>query len=192
MVPVPRASEHIHDLSGALFYTKIDVQSGYNNVHIKGGDEEKATFKMRYRLFEPRVMFFGLTNSPAMFQTMMNLIYRDIILKHEALGTTIRVYIDDIGIATRTTLTDHIAAVRDVLHVAKTHDLFFSLDKCLFHAPEMDYLGVILGRGVTRMDPVKISGIKDWPMPTKVKDVRSFLGFCNFYCVFIQNFANHA
>ena len=48
-------------------------------------------------------------------------------------------------------------------------------------APEMDYLGVILRKGVTRMDPVKISGIKDWPMPTKVKDVRSFLSFCNFY-----------
>ena len=181
MAPVPRASEHIHDLGGALFYTKINVRSGYNNVCIKEGDEEKAMFKTRYGLFEPRVMFFGLTNSPATFQTMMNFIYRDVTLKHEALGTTIQVYIDDIGIATRTTLADHIAAVWDVLHIAQTHNLFFSLDKCLFHALEMDYLGVILGRGVTHMDPVKISGIKDWPTPTKVKDVRSFLGFCNFY-----------
>ena len=185
MAPVPRASEHIHDLGGALFYTKIDVRSGYNNVRIKEGDKEKATFKMRYGLFEPRVMFFGLTNSPATFQTMMNFIYHDITLKHEALGTTIQVYIDDIGITTHTTLTDHVVAVRDVLNVAHTHDLFFSLDKCLFHAPEMDYLGVILGRGVTRMDPVKISGIKDWPTPTKVKDIRSFLSFLqlllNFY-----------
>src|SRR5258707_10626122 len=52
--------------------------------------------------------------------------------------------------------------------------------------------GVILGRGVTRMDPVKISGIKDWPTPTKVKDVRSFLGFCNFYHIFIKGFSKHA
>ena len=185
MAPVPRASEHIHDLGGALFYTKIDVRSGYNNVRIKEGDEEKAAFKTRYGLFEPRVMFFGLTNSPATFQMMMSFIYRDVTLKHEVLGTSIRVYIDDIGVATRTTLADHIAAVQDVLRVAQTHDLFFSLDKCLFHAPEMDYLGVILGRGVTRMDPVKISSIKDWPMPTKVKDVQSFLGFCNFYRIFI-------
>src|SRR5258708_5808781 len=80
----------------------------------------------------------------------------------------------------------------NVLQVAETHDLFFSLEKCLFHAPEMDYLGVILGRGVTRMDPIKISGIKDWPMPTKVKDVHSFLGFCNFYRIFIKGFSKHA
>src|SRR5260370_2038275 len=72
------------------------------------------------------------------------------------------------------------------------NDLFFSLDKCLFDVTEMDYLGVILGRGVTCMDPIKISGIKDWPTPTKVKDVRSFLGFCNFYCIFIKGFSKHA
>ena len=136
MAPVPRASEHIHDLSSALFYTKINVRSRYNNVRIKEGDEEKATFKTRYGLFEPRVMFFGLTNSPATFQTMMYFIYWDVTLKHKALGTTIRVYIDDIGIATHTTLVDHIVAVQDILHVAQTHDLFFSLDKCLFHVPK--------------------------------------------------------
>src|SRR5258708_26744884 len=80
----------------------------------------------------------------------------------------------------------------DVLQVTKTHDLFFSLNKCLFHAPEMDYLGVILGRGVTCMDPVKISGIKDWPMPTKkAKDICSFLGFCNFYHIFFNGFSKH-
>src|SRR5258708_21021163 len=56
----------------------------------------------------------------------------------------------------------------------------------------MDYLGVILGRGVTCMDPVKISGIKDWPTLTKVKDVHSFLGFCNFYHIFIKGFSKHA
>src|SRR5260370_15234708 len=102
---------------------------------------------------------------------MTNPIYHNTILKHKPLGTTICIYIDNIGIATRTNLDDPVQAMSDILHVAKVHDLFFSLDKCLFHVPEMDYLGVILGRGVTRMDPVKISGIKDWPMPTKVKDI---------------------
>ena len=121
----------------------------------------------------------------------MDNIFRDIILKHEPLGTTIRVYIDDIGITTRTSLQDHITAVHDVLSVAHTYDLFFSLKKCLFHAPKMNHLGVILGRGVTCMDPVKISGIRDWPTPTKVKDIQSFLGFCKFYCIFIWGFATH-
>jgi len=58
---------------------------------------------------------------------------------------------DDIGIATQTNMTDHIVAVQDVLQVAEQHDLFFKPEKCLFHAPSMDYLGVILEKGVTRM-----------------------------------------
>src|SRR5258708_22073095 len=133
MAPIPWASEHIHDLGGALYYTKIDVRSGYNNIRIQEGDEEKAAFKTKYGLFEPTVMFFGLCNLPATFQTMMNFIYRDTILKYKSQGTTIRVYIDNIGIATRTTLKDHIQAITDVLQVAEQHDLFFSLKKCLFH-----------------------------------------------------------
>jgi hypothetical protein len=56
----------------------------------------------------------------------------------------------------------------------------------------MDYLGVILEKGIMRMDPVKIAGIKNWPTPTKVKDIRSFLGFCNFYRPFIRGFAHIA
>jgi hypothetical protein len=99
---------------------------------------------------------------------------------------------DDIAIATTRTLQDHIDAVRDVLRVAEQNDLYFKLSKCTFHASSIDYLGVIIEKGMTRMDPVKIAGIKNWPIPTKVKDVRSFLGFCNFYRTFIRGFAHLA
>jgi hypothetical protein len=105
---------------------------------------------------------------------------------------------DDIAIATKhaqdspSNLTAHIAAVTDVLQVALDHDLYFKPKKCVFHAPRIDYLGVILEKGVTRMDPVKISGIRDWPVPKNVKEVRSFLGFCNFYRPFIRGFATVA
>src|SRR5712664_424430 len=119
-------------------------------------------------------MYFGLTNSPATFQTMMNHLCRDIIIKHEARGTTIRVYMDDIGIATRTNVEGHIEAVRDVLQVALDNDLYFKPEKCSFHAPSMDYLGVILEKGVTRMDPIKIAGVNNWPIPKTVKDIQSF------------------
>ncbi len=119
----------------------------------------------------------------------MNYIYRDVILKHKPLGTTIRVYMDDIGIATRTNLQDHINAVHDVLEVAQLHDLYFKPEKCLFHAPSMDYLGVILEKGVTRMDPAKIAGVDTWPTPQNATDVRRALGFFNFYRPFIKGFA---
>ena len=190
--PLPLISELMTDLSGAHIFSKLDVRWGYNNIRIKAGDEHKAAFKTKYGLWEPTVMFFGLCNSPATFQTMMNQIYRQTIDKHALRGTIIRVYMDDIAIATSTSLADHIQAVADVLTVAKVHDLYFKPEKCTFHASSIDYLGVILEKGMTRMDPIKIKGVRDWPTPAKVKDVRSFLGFCNFYRPFIRGFAHVA
>ncbi len=74
-------------------------------------------------------MYFGLTNSLVTFQTMMNYIFCNVILKHELQGTTIQVYMDDIGIATRTDIKGHIAAVRDVLvTICVTLPLNVSLD----------------------------------------------------------------
>jgi len=168
------------------------VQWGYNNVRIQEGDKKKAAFKTRYGLFEPTVMYFGLTNSPATFQTMMNYIYCDVILKHEPLGMTIHVYMDDIGIATCTNLDDHHRAVYDVLKVAQLHDLYFKPEKCLFHSSSMDYLGVILEKGVTRMDPTKIAGVDMWPVPKTATEVQKALGFFNFYRPFIKDFASIA
>ena len=190
--PLPLITDLITDLRGAHIYTKLDIQWGYNNVHIKKGDEHKAAFKTHYGLYEPTVMFFGLTNSPTTFQTMMNHIFCSIIAKHELLGTSICVYMDDIAIATHTTDHDHTAAVHDILAVAAKHDLYFKLKKCLFHVPSIDYLGVILEKGVTCMDPVKIAGIKNWKTTEKVKDIWSFLGFCNCYRTFIKGFLSIA
>jgi hypothetical protein len=183
--PLPLIAQLISDLSGAHIFSKVDIRQGYNNIRIKKGDEWKAAFKTKFGHWEPLIMFFGLTNSPSTFQEMMNVIYKEVIEKHAARGTIIRIYMDDIAIATTGTMQDHIDAVRDVLQVAEQHDLYFKLSKCTFHTSSIDYLGVIIEKGMTRMDPVKIVGIKNWPIPTKVKDIRSFLGFCNFYRPFI-------
>ena len=105
------------------------------------------------------VMFFGLMNSPATFQMMMNHIFQDTILKHKKLGTTIWAYMDDITIATKVGLDGHVSAVMDILQVADEHNLYFKPEKCVFHAPSVDYLGVILEEGVTCMDLVKVNGV---------------------------------
>jgi len=99
---------------------------------------------------------------------------------------------DDILIATSSTLLAHERAVHNVLLPLEEHNLYLKPEKCVWEMPLVDYLGVILEKGVTCMDPIKISGIADWPIPTTVKDVHSFLGFCNFYQVFIRGFANIA
>ena len=69
--PLPLISELINQLHGEKFFTKLNVRWGYNNIHMKAGDKWKAAFRMNHGLFEPLVMFFGLTNSASTFQTMI-------------------------------------------------------------------------------------------------------------------------
>ena len=128
---LPLISELMANLSGAHIFSKLDVRWGYNNVHIKEGDEHKAAFKTKYGLWEPTVMFFGLTNSPATFQAMMDSIYRQVVEKWAQRGTRIEKYMDDIAIATSTNEADHTEAVMDVLQVAEDHDLYFKPEKCV-------------------------------------------------------------
>jgi len=89
-------SEPIFQLCGARYFTKLDVHWGFNNVCIKPEDEWKAAFQTNHSMFEPLVMFFGITNSLATFQIMMNDIFRDLIAE----GIMV-VYLDDILIFTR-------------------------------------------------------------------------------------------
>jgi hypothetical protein len=94
--PLPLISELVNQLCGAKYFTKLDVRWGYNNVRMKEGDEWKAAFRTNCGLFEPLVMFFGLTNSPSTFQTMMNDIFQDLIMEG-----VICVYLDNILIFTK-------------------------------------------------------------------------------------------
>jgi hypothetical protein len=103
---------------------------------------------MKFGHWEPLVMFFSLTNSPSTFQEMMNVINKDIITRHAARGTIIRIYMDNITIATMGTLEDHIEAVHNVLCIAEKHDLYFKPAKCTFHTSCYASLSVVqLGRG---------------------------------------------
>ena len=159
--PLPLILDLTASFSGAHIFTKLDLCWGYNNVCIKVGDEHKATFKTKYGLWEPTVMFFGLCNSLSTFQAMMDWIFRPLIEKWEPRGTNISKYMDNIAVATCINMKDHIAAITDVLELAMQHDLFFKPEKYIFHAPWMDYLGIIIEKGMTHMDPIKAEGIQN-------------------------------
>ena len=184
--PLPLISDVIVKLRNGRYFTKLDVRWGYNNIRVKEGDEWKAAFRTNRGLFEPLVMFFGLTNSPATFQTMMNDLFRELIDE----GLVI-VYMDDILIFTED-LKSHDAAVRRVLAILRSNQLYLRSDKCEFRQPEIEYLGLIIGFGQIRMDPVKVAGVAQWPVPRNVTEVQSFLGFCNFYRRFIDHFSEMA
>jgi hypothetical protein len=182
----PLISEIMHMLQKATWFTKLDVRWGYNNIQIKEGDEEKASFMTNRGLWESLVMFFGLTNSPVTFQSMMNEIFGKQITEGRAI-----VYLDDILIYSDN-LEDHRATVHEVLQVLEDNDLSLKHEKCEFEQREVEHLGVIIGDGKIRMDPVKVARVREWAMPKTVKDVQSFLGFLNFYRWFIDGFGDHA
>jgi hypothetical protein len=119
--------ELIAKVKGAKLFTKFDIWWGYNNVHIKQGDEWKAAFITNQGLFEPTVMFFGLTNSPVTFQTMMNAIFAKEIAK----GWLI-IYMDDLLIATKDDPQFHKQCVHKILEKLKEHNLYLKPEKCIF------------------------------------------------------------
>ena len=183
--PLPLISQLIDKLKGSKYFTKIDLWWGYNNVQIKEGDEWKAAFVCHQGSYKPTVMFFGLCNSPTMFQTMMNEIFMD-------MDDIVVIYIDDIMIFTKGTLAEHQAKVKEVLQCLHDNDLFTRPEKCSFDKMEVEYLGMFVNRDGIRMDESKVKAIMDWPAPTTVRGVRSFLGLANFYHCFIKDYATLA
>ena len=186
---IPATIDH---LSGCTLFTKFDVRWGYNNIWIKPGDEWKAAFLTPEGLFEPKVMFFGLTNSPVTFQMMMNMIFQ----KEVAKGW-LSVYMDDIAIHSKKQPLEteeqhrqrHKIYVHHVLDKLEKHDLYLKPEKCAFEKDEIDYLEVIIGNGIVKMNPSKLKGVADWlelKTPTKI---RQFLGFIGYYRYFIPKYS---
>ena len=184
--PLSLISELIFQLCGARYFIKLDVWWGFNNVHIKPGDEWKAVFHTNYSLFKPLVMFFGMTNSPAIFQTMMNDIFRTLIAKG-----IIVVYLDDILIFMKTE-EEHKWAVWRVLEILAKHKLFLCPEKYEFYRKQIEYLGLVISENKVEIDPVKVARVYDWSTLKNQTDVQAFIGFVNFYRHFIQDFSTIA
>ena len=146
----------------------VDIHWGYNNIRIEEGDEWKGAFLTPEGLFEPTVMFFGLTNSPATFQTMMNAIF------HQEVGEGwLSVYMDDMAIhmaklpheSEEQHIQWHQTYVHRVLIKLEENNLYLKPEKCEFEKEEIEYLGVIVGKNHLRMSPKKLQGVADWPIP---------------------------
>src|ERR1700674_337212 len=164
----------------------MDLQWGYNNLRIKEGDEWKAAFTTNRGSFEHTVMFFGLTNSPTSFQTMMNTILKDLIDQGHVI-----VYMDDILIFTKD-LEEHRRIINEVLKRLKENDVFLKPQKCFFEQKEVKFLGLIISEEGIQMDSKKVKGVQNWPCTKKVKEIQAFLGFANFYRRFVKDFATIA
>jgi hypothetical protein len=171
--PLPLINDLIHQLKDVHYFTMLDVRWRYNNVCIHEGNKWKAAFPTNRGLFD--VMYFGLTNSPATFQTMMNQIFQDLITEG-----VISMYLDDILIFTNS-LEEHCRITCLVLDCMHKHKLYLQPEKYEFEKVRIEYLGIIVSHNKVEMDPVKIAGVADWLTPSNKKEVQSLVGFVNFY-----------
>ena len=184
--PLPLIQELVDKVRDVRLFTKIDMCAGYNNIRFREGDEAKAAFKTNKGLFKPTVMPFGLRNAPAVFQHMVNTQFTDILAE----GTIN--YMDDFLVATPDNKELHRERVNKLLKRLQELDLYLKPSKCIFETQQVEFLGVILENGTVTMDPIKVAGVADWKTPKNVKDIRKFLGFCNFYQRFIRGFSQIA
>jgi len=181
--PLPLITELINNMGSKKVFTKMDLRWGFNNVRIKKGDEWKGAFTTHIRSFEPTVMFFGMTNSPATFQAMINEILRDLINEGKIVA-----FVDDVLVGTETK-EGHDEIVKEILRRLEENNLYIKPEKYMWKAKKIGFLGIVIGPNGIEMEEGKVEGVLGWPVPKTVKDVRKFLGLANYYRRFIKDFA---
>jgi len=146
------------------------------------GSEDLTTFITSFGSYKYHVMPFGLTNGPTFYQHYMN----DVLFDY--LHQFCQAYLDDIIIYSKT-LKEHKRHVRLVLHRLQEAGLQMNINKCEFHVQETSFLGLLLSIEGLKMDLRKVQAVVEWPTPTNLTQVQSFVGFCNFYRRFIKDFS---
>jgi hypothetical protein len=198
--PLPIMDELSRKMRDCDFITKIDMKAGFHLMRMAMGHEKFMAFRTKFGLYEYMVMPFGLTNAPATFQREMNRILRPLLGMELVLDSKVAidddggmvvvvVYIDDILIATKGSLEKHQHQVSKVFQLLMNNHMCVEIDKCIFDAKEVPFLGFMVSGTGSRMDPEKAKAIVDWPQPTSVKEVQQLLGLWNFYRRFVPSYA---
>lgn len=175
--------DFLNQIGTATVFSKLDLKSGYHQIHINPGDEWKMAFKTREGLFEWLVMPFGLSNAPSTFMRVMNQALRPFI------GKFVVVYFDDIFIFS-SSMAAHIGHLKEVLMVLQRDQFFATLKKCEFGSTEVQFLGYLVSDKGLAVDPGKVSAIQSWPTPTTITGVRSFHALAFFYRRFVSQFSS--
>jgi hypothetical protein len=185
--PLPLIRETLRNIASARWFTKLDIIAAFHKIRIHPGEEWKTAFRTRYGLYEWNVTPFGLTGAPATFQRYINQVLQEYV------DDFVSAYVDDIIIYSNGSREDHQRKVKQVLRKLQNARLQCDIEKSEFERDSVKYLGFIVeaGKGL-RVDPQKVEAIRSWEAPKTKKDVRSFLGFANFYRTFIPQFATIA
>lgn len=182
--PLPMVADTLDKLRDARYLSSLDLKSAFFQVPVAESSRPYTAFTVPNRgLFQFRRMPFGLTNSPATWQRLI-----DSVLGAD-LEPNVFVYLDDIVVVTQT-FDRHLEVLEEVFRRLKEANLTVSWDKCQFCRDEMRYLGYVIDRRGLRVDPDKVKAMLDLPAPTDVRGVRRILGTFSWYRRFIADFSN--
>ncbi|KAM6892521.1 retrovirus-related Pol polyprotein from transposon 412, partial [Xenentodon cancila] len=183
--PLPRIEESLDALSGAKWFSTIDLASGYHQVAVTEEDKMKTAFCTPFGLFEFQRMPFGLCNAPSTFQRLMERMFGD------QNCNTLLLYLDDV-IVFSSTVDEHLKRLELVLDRFEKESLKIKLGKCHFLKQQVDYLGHVVSAAGVATDPKKIAAVAEWVPPRTASELRTFLGFASYYRRFVEGFAQLA
>ena len=183
--PLPRIDDLFDQLKDVVYFSKIDLRTGYHQLKIKPEDIPKTTFRTRYGHYEFLVMSFGLTNAPVVFMDLMNRVFK------KYLDKCVIVFIDDILIYSKTK-EEHAEHLIIVLEILRKEKLYAKWSKCEFWLELVQFLGHVIGKEGIMVDLAKIEAVANWERPRTPTKVRSFLGLAGYYRRFVQDFSKIA
>lgn len=178
--PIPVFDQLMDELYGASWFSILDLWAGYHQIKLKTGEEYKTAFQTHNGHFEFKVMVFGLCGGPATFQGAMNKVLAP-------LRKCVIVFFDDILVYSGS-FQDHIIHLRQVLSLLAAGKWHVKLSKCNFAQRQISYMGHVISDKGVATDATKVEAVLNWPTPSNVKELRSFLGLAGYYRRFVKNF----
>lgn len=180
--PLPRIQEVLDTLAHGRVYSTLDLKSGYHQISMDPRDRHKTAFITQYGLFEWKVLGMGLCNAPATFERLMELIMAGLT------WDSVLVYLDDV-IVFGADYDQHHKRLEEVFRRLRATNLKLAPSKCHLAMTRINCLGHVVSKGEIQPDPAKFKLIADYPVPSNLKEVRSFVSLMSYYRRFIKNFA---
>ena len=180
---IPRIDDVLDTLGGKIWFTVLDLASGYFQIPMDKASKEKTAFITYEGLFEYNFMSFGLVNAPSTFQRCMDTVLAG--LK----WNSAQIYLDDTIVASFS-FEQHLVDIVAVLSRFEQAGLHLRSAKCHFCCSEIKYLGHLVSRDGVRANPEKVELIANWGIPTTAANLHSFIGLAGYYRKLIKNFAS--